>query len=799
MCEYQGSVILGGTSIRANTLLSAPIVRVDGSQASLIGTGFNAIDNVYDMVVFNGDLVAGGRENALGKILRWDGTNWWPMGASLTGGAVRALAVHDGVLYAGGDFDLSGAMPLNHIAMWSGSEWLSVGAGFNSTLLDLCSHSGQLYACGQFTFSGDSAIVLNRIAVFDGLSWSPVGTGLNDICRSLCSHSDGLYIGGQFSADAVNQLALPYIAKFDGSQLLNTGLSLDLNSVRMLSTADNGDLLISDWIALYRIGLSGAQRIPIAHVESALEENGQFFFAGSFPYSSYREVRRFGELIAGTDVGSLGINNVSVNQTPTPILFGAEPIGEPGFEAPLGSGNIVLWNSFPMITARLNGQLHGSRAAQGNQDPYPSGPIASTMDDEFGRKYHQVWEVSHGMIAAHEQHWNDVGYQVPYLFATWPAHGDTLNGEPWHLAPFNDANNNEIYEPQLGESPSIRGDAAVYAIMHSDQPPIASSLLPMPVDIHILNYAFDSPWLPELHNTIFSNIKIIERASLQWDSLRIGLSTYWYLGDMSDNFAGCDTALSTYFGYNGDAYDDLTSNGGYLDHPPAVGIVHLNHALSSFVGDIQTPNTITGWEEMVMMGRREDGSYVISPQNDTTLFETPGDPSAPMEWSEVSAGNTPSGCRSVGAVGPFTLLPGDTICLDLAFVFAQDTLGDNLTSVTLLKQRVAQVQDWYAQQDINCTGSYGVVTGLSSQQTSVDGFELFPNPTTGVLSLSRTSGKSASVQVFSTTGSLLSVSSWTAGNSSLTLDVSALPAGVYVIVLQDNASRTTKRFVKADG
>jgi hypothetical protein len=43
----------------------------------------------------------------------------------------------------------------------------------------------------------------------------------------------------------------------------------------------------------------------------------------------------------------------------------------------------------------------------------------------------------------------------------WPGNGNIQNGEARFLAPFNDENFNQLYEPWLGETPDIRGDEAV--------------------------------------------------------------------------------------------------------------------------------------------------------------------------------------------------------------------------------------------------------------------------------------------------------------------------------------------------
>jgi len=63
------------------------------------------------------------------------------------------------------------------------------------------------------------------------------------------------------------------------------------------------------------------------------------------------------------------------------------------------------------------------------------------------------------------------------------------------------------------------------------------------------------------------------------------------------------------------------------------------------------------------------------------------------------------------------LLSGDTLTLDFALVFARDYVGDNLSSVALLKERIQEVRDFY-------------VESLNVEEVKPEtiSFKVFPNP-----------------------------------------------------------------------
>jgi hypothetical protein len=100
-----------------------------------------------------------------------------------------------------GDFENTGGQPLNRAAMWNGSAWVNIGAGFDS--FAQCVHvtaTNQLVVGGWFSNSGTTPV--SRIARFDSTtnSWLPLGTGVNSVVFALTSTPNGaIYAGGWFT------------------------------------------------------------------------------------------------------------------------------------------------------------------------------------------------------------------------------------------------------------------------------------------------------------------------------------------------------------------------------------------------------------------------------------------------------------------------------------------------------------------------------------------------------------------------------------------------------------------------
>ena len=359
---------------------------------------------------------------------------------------------------------------------------------------------------------------------------------------------------------------------------------------------------------------------------------------------------------------------------------------------------------------------------------YPwAGPRAYNMDDVFYKRYHRVWKLDRALIQGHIANWSSTGYIIPEDIRDWPGNGDPVNGEPTRLAPFDDLNSNDLYEPHLGEYPVIKGTQAAYSIQHTSHDPYYSNVIQpqLPFDLHIMAYSYEGGGAA-LDHAIFVNYKYVNRSAQTFDTLRFGQFADFAVGCERDDLIGCDSTRSLFFAYNGTDYDS-TCQGlqGYLDQPPAIGSLFLNRTMRSHSAAYYWP--IVGLPNMkdVMNGTQQGTPF----QNlgYPTHFQYPGGGWMDAVNPEIT------NRKSVAATGPFTLGPGDTLCIDLAFIYARTPSGGAYASVGALKLRSDSVLAFYNAQNIDC-GAYPVMTGMHGHAPQAS-LRAFPNPATQTLTV----------------------------------------------------------------
>jgi len=216
----------------------------------------NQAMGIEALAEFGGHLFAGMRSGASEPVLMWkhsSGTGWTPSslaGFGGTNGSVRALAVYDGLLYAGTENALGAQV-------WSsgGSGWShAADGGFE----DAANHTvTALFAFQDRLFAGTANAQGAQIWAFDGLSWkrvvaSGLGDAGNTAVEALAEYSGNLYAGTRNA---------------DGAQVWRT---VDGNQWEVVSSAGFGD-----------VGNIAVRALAVAHtrlyaaVERADAEGGQ--------------------------------------------------------------------------------------------------------------------------------------------------------------------------------------------------------------------------------------------------------------------------------------------------------------------------------------------------------------------------------------------------------------------------------------------------------------------------------------------------------------------------------------------
>jgi len=243
--SYNGELIMGYQW--AATYLPDYIAAWNGTQWQALGVSNGTNGIVRALAVFNGQLIAGGDFTQIGGvacngIARWNGTTWSPLGTGIIGNGVNALTVYNGELIAAGNFTSVGGTPANRIARWNGSFWQSLGTGIDNTIDALTVHNGELIAGGDFSLAGGQTA--NDIARWNGTQWSSFGGGSAGSVLAFAPFGSRIVAGGDFHQSTANGQTAHYLSAFDGVSLLSFGSGMN-GPVRALASfvyaGANGD------------------------------------------------------------------------------------------------------------------------------------------------------------------------------------------------------------------------------------------------------------------------------------------------------------------------------------------------------------------------------------------------------------------------------------------------------------------------------------------------------------------------------------------------------------------------------
>ncbi len=439
------------------------------------------------------------------------------------------------------------------------------------------------------------------------------------------------------------------------------------------------------------------------------------------------------------------------------------------------------------------------------ENDFIQGPIRlqnrSGADPSYWNK---TWKVKRSTIEEHISKSSKSNYNIPEEIKNWPANG--YNGTAKILAPFIDLNGNSIYEPENGDYPDIKGDEAMYFICNDAK----KGNLPnsMELEVHGMVYGFNSPD-EQLQNTIFINLKFINRSLFNYRKVYFGMYNDFDLGDPFDDYVGTDTALNMVYGYNGDRMDGPRQGiPSYGESPPAIGMMLLNKSLTHSMyydlnpsgnGEPENPQDFYD----CMKAKFKDGSHLKyggngyhrsnGATNQDTDFLFPGDPTyfEPTTWTEsnnFAVANAPGDRRIIASTKIDSLGTGDFFEIDLAYVFAENSLedGTNTRSVIDLKNLSKKIQLLYDSGHINQI--IKPIPPVSPQQQVI-----YPNPLAFGQTLEINSQMVDRVQVYSIQGKL--VMDQPKGQSSITIDRSDLSKGVYIIKLRENGNFRSEKLV----
>ena len=372
-------------------------------------------------------------------------------------------------------------------------------------------------------------------------------------------------------------------------------------------------------------------------------------------------------------------------------------------------------------------------ASSGRSDFYP-GPIGmggQTSADACAN-FDRAWEVYRYQILAHQADFADNGVidnPIPTIVG-WPGSGnpefETINGfalpeNAEGYAPFQDLDQDGIYEPLAGEYPieplhAIIPEHLVFTVFNTtgNLSTNSNSSAPVPMEIHCLAWSLNCTENELLNNTIFTNYRFINRAVEPLDSLRVGLWNDFDLGCYTDDYVGSAPGLNTFFTYNGDNFDNDPCDQGIQgagENPPVQAVTFLNQPLDAFIyannpgfgPPIPTSDPAVAQEYFnYLSGRFRDGTPLTEGGNgynpgstEVVRFAFPGDPNDPTAWSQHSTNAPLADYRTLATIGIDHWEVGQILELDVAHSFHRVEGADYLGNVTAMYAGVAELQDLY--------------------------------------------------------------------------------------------------------
>ncbi|MGB1247854.1 MAG: T9SS type A sorting domain-containing protein, partial [Chitinophagales bacterium] len=480
----------------------------------------------------------------------------------------------------------------------------------------------------------------------------------------------------------------------------------------------------------------------------------------------------------------------------------------PVAEFPSGLGNHVLYSGAIWLSAYdefdslyLAGQTYRNQGAD-----FWTGPV---LDGNMPAYHCAAWD-RHFIIYATDvnTHLDNIdnassfpidANAIPLAVKEWPAKGNQYLAnsnltvdEP--MAPFIDANNNGIYEPEEGDYPKIKGDQCIFWVMN-DKGNIHGRTggTPLEVEIQCMAYAYATNDV--LNDCTFYDYKIINKSNRDYHDFIFSQFVDPDLGEATDDFIGCDTARNMAFAYNASSPD-----GDYGFDIPVVGVVMLqtpeDKQIGSFMyfsnngsGTVTDPDTFSEfrnyqeskWKDGIPLTDGGTGYGGAFPAK----YAYPGNPTDATGWSECNVSGIGNGGdrRFVMSSSTYNMAAGE--CLSFTIAAVPQVVQNYQPCVTdidsVLGQKVDEVKILmgYDLVDANCTVDENpvVVSPAIRDLADSDLIQLMPNPSNGLVQINGV--EIAKAVLYDLTGKKLLTT------NKNQLNVSALSEGIYFLQVID--------------
>ncbi len=312
--------------------------------------------------------------------------------------------------------------------------------------------------------------------------------------------------------------------------------------------------------------------------------------------------------------------------------------------------------------------------------------------------------------------------KIPKGILNWPAFGNPYNPIVGfrNMAPFEDADNNGIYDPTGGDYPVIDqtctkktyADQMIWWV-YNDKGNIHTETGATAIGMEVQTLAFAFKTNDEVNDMTFYKYKLLNKATIPIDSTFMGLWADPDLGCYVDDYIGFNAETGLGIVYNGQAVDGGSDCAlSYGNQPPYEGIDYFKGPLDENGNQLGVSSFLYYRNDFSVLGNPENAGdyygYLSGTWKDgspftyggnayggsvPTKYVFPDDPSDPTGWSQCAAQDAFGDLRFIHSSGPFRLDPGATNDIVIGVVWVRPPIGTYpCPSYKLLKQADQKAQ-----------------------------------------------------------------------------------------------------------
>jgi hypothetical protein len=175
----------------------------------------------------------------------------------------------------------------------------------------------------------------------------------------------------------------------------------------------------------------------------------------------------------------------------------------------------------------------------------------------------------------------------------------------------------------------------------------------------------------------------------------------------------------------------------------------------------------------------------------------PGNPNDTTQWSDAQAGNPPYDRRGIGITGPLTLVPGQFISFDVAYITVDSGFAKSVgfPNIDNMLATVPLVRDFF-NNNLPQNGhdlALGIETNNSNPVSAQ--FNVYPNPSHDRITFTTNlSNSKLSLDILDINGRL--IRSYVCQGSKKEMDVSGFKNGVYILKISSAEQSSFVKFIK---